>query len=57
MELMYRYRGVSQAEIGKMLGCLDYTSVSRERKRLRGRIEKDDVLRKALGEIETKLLS
>lgn len=57
MELMYRYGGVGQAEIGKMLGGLDYTSVSRERKRIRERIEKDDVLRKALGEIETKLLS
>jgi chromosomal replication initiation ATPase DnaA len=57
MELMYRYGGVSQAEIGKMLGRLDYTSVSRERKRLRERVETDTVLRKALGKIETKLLS
>jgi chromosomal replication initiation ATPase DnaA len=57
MELMYRYREVSQAEIGKMLGRLDYTSVSRERKRLRERVETDTVLRKALGKIETKLLS
>ena len=33
MELMYRYGGVSQSEIGKMMGDLDYTAVSRERKR------------------------
>jgi hypothetical protein len=36
MELMYRYGGVSQSAIGKMMGDLDYTAVSRERKRLRG---------------------
>ena len=40
MELMYRHGGVSQAEIGRVLGNLDYTAVSRERKRLRERMEK-----------------
>ena len=57
MELMYRHGRVSQAEIGNVLGKLDYTSVSRERKRLRERIEKKSALRKALREIETKLVS
>ena len=35
MELMYRHGAASQAEIGRVLGDLDYTAVSRERKRLR----------------------
>jgi chromosomal replication initiation ATPase DnaA len=47
MELMYRHGGVSQAEIGKMLGQLDYTSVSRERTRLRQKVEQKSALRKA----------
>jgi chromosomal replication initiation ATPase DnaA len=57
MELMYRYGAVGQAEIGKALGGLDYTAVSRERKRLRQRIETDKVLRMALVNIERKLMS
>jgi hypothetical protein len=57
MELMYRHGGMSQAEIGKVLGKLDYTSVSRERKRLRQKIEQKSSLRKALTAIETKLVS
>jgi len=55
MELMYRYGGVSQAEIGRVLGNLDYTAVSRERKRLRERMENDKRLKTALAKIETSL--
>jgi len=57
MELMYRYSGVSQAEIGRALGGLDYSAVSRERKRLREKIQQKRTLRAALHEIETKLTS
>jgi putative transposase len=57
MELMYRHGAVSQAEIGKLLGQIDYTSVSRERARLREKIEQKSALKKALREIETKLVS
>ena len=39
MEMIYRYAAVSQAEIGNIFGGLDYTAVSRERTRLRRRIE------------------
>ena len=56
LELMYRYGGASQARIGELVG-LDYTAVSRERKRLRDRIESDKGLRKALREIEVAVLS
>ena len=57
MELVYRYGGVSQAEIGKVLGNLDYTAVSRERKRLRERVEKDKSLKTALEKIDRSLMS
>jgi hypothetical protein len=57
MELMYRYGGVSQAEIGNVLGGLDYSAVSRERKRLREKAPQERRLRAALEEIESSLIS
>jgi hypothetical protein len=57
MGLMYRYSGVSQAEIGEVLGNLHYTAVSRERKRLRERVENDETVKPALEKIETSLMS
>jgi putative transposase len=56
LELMYRLGGTSQARIGGLMG-LDYMAVSRERKRLRDRIESDKRLRKRLREIEASVLS
>jgi REP element-mobilizing transposase RayT len=56
LELMYRHGGGSQTRIGELVG-LDYTAVSRERKRLRDRIESDKRLKKRLNEIEVSLLS
>jgi len=57
MELMYRHGAVGQAEIGKALGGLDYTAVSRERKRLRQRIKTDKTMKMALVNIQRKLMS
>jgi putative transposase len=57
MELMYRYGGVGQAGIGKVLGGLDYSAVSRERKRLREKAQQGRALRATLHEIETTLIS
>ena len=57
MEMIYRYSGISQAEIGKMFGGLDYTAVSRERTRLRGRIEEVPALSKAVRGLERVLMS
>jgi putative transposase len=57
MELMYRHSGVSQAQIGKILGDLDYTAISRERKRLREKVEKERGLKAALDKIEKSLMS
>lgn len=57
MEMIYRYANVSQAEIGKMFGGLDYTAVSREPARLRRRIEEEPVLNKAVRGMEMKFVS
>ena len=52
LELVYRHGGgIKQAEIGRLFGGLDYTAVSRERKRLRDKAEQDNKLRRALVEI------
>lgn len=55
MELMHRYSGARQREIGEQLEGLDYTLVSRERKRLREMIERDPKVRKWYKEIEERL--
>jgi putative transposase len=52
MEMMYRNGKISQEEIGKRLGDLDYSAVSRERRRLRERLEGDRKLRRAMEEID-----
>ena len=52
MEMMYRYGKISQEEIGKRLGGLDYSAVSRERTRLRERLESDRKLRRTIEEID-----
>jgi len=57
METIYRHAGLSQAEIGRMFEGLDYTAVSRERTRLRQRIEENPTLSKAIKAIEMKLMS
>jgi hypothetical protein len=55
MEMLYRHGEMSQAANGKLLGGLDYTTVSRERKRLRDRVREDKNLGIALAEIEDSL--
>jgi putative transposase len=56
LELMYRYGAASQARIGEMVG-LDYTAVSRERKRVRDRAESDKRLKNRLHEAELAVRS
>jgi putative transposase len=41
MEMIHRYSGVGQGEIGGYLGGMDYTSVSHERSRIRKRMEEN----------------
>ena len=57
MELVYRYSGISQGEIGEHLGGMDYTAVSRERKRLREKMEQDSKLKRWANEIGARLMS
>lgn len=55
MEMLYRHGQLSQAAIGKIMGGLDYTTVSRERKRLRESAQQNKRLGAAMGEIEEQL--
>ena len=54
MELPYRYAGLTQSEIGKLLG-IDYTGVSVARKRLIHLLEKDKKLKEIMERIKTGL--
>jgi putative transposase len=57
MEMMYRYGKISQEEIGKRLGGLDYSAVSRERTRLRERLDGDRKLQRTMKEIDNIIKS
>jgi REP element-mobilizing transposase RayT len=52
IDFLYRYGAMKQGEIGKRLGGLDYSTVSRERTRLRERVNHDRTLEKTVREIE-----
>jgi len=51
MELMYQYSRMTQREIGQRLGKLDYSAVSRERKRFRERSQGEHSLEESMEEI------
>jgi REP element-mobilizing transposase RayT len=55
LEMVYRHGGLRQAEIGQLFGGLDYTAVSRERKRLRDKADQDSKIRRAMTEIENQM--
>ncbi len=56
LELVYRHGGaIKQAAIGRLFGGLDYTAVSRERKRLREKVESDANLRRAVAKLENQI--
>ena len=59
MEMLYRYCGISQTEIGRIMGGVDYSAVSLARRRLRDKIKNDkglmirfEKLKNALSEIK-----
>jgi len=52
MEMIYRYAGISPVKIGRMFEGLDCTAVSRERTRLRRRIEGEPALSQSVKGIE-----
>jgi len=55
MELIYRFCQISQPEIGKVVGGLDYAAVSQARGRLHKRLAQDEKLRKRFEEIHSSL--
>jgi hypothetical protein len=58
MEMMHRYSGASQEEIGGyLLGGIDYTSVSHERRRIRERLRDSATVKRWPRELEELLIS
>jgi len=56
MESLYHFGNITQAEIGQMVGKIDYSSVSVARKRLRINMEKDLSLKTRFQNILYELL-
>lgn len=56
MELLYRFCPVTQPEIGRLVGGIDYSAVSQARKRLRKRLETEPKLKKEFQKISEQLL-
>lgn len=54
-ELLYRYSGLTQPEIGKLLGGIDYSMVSKLRYRLKRKIEHDKQVKKQFTKAEGKV--
>jgi len=57
MEMMHRYSGMGQGEIGRHLGGMDYTAVSHERSRIRDRMRDDAKVKRWGRELEELLTS
>ena len=55
MEMLYRHGQLSQSGIGAELGGLDYTTVSRERRRIREKADLDKRLGRTMTEIDESL--
>jgi len=55
MELLYRFCKITQPEIGKLLGGIDYSAVSQARKRLNIKMENDQGLKKKFSALQSKL--
>jgi putative transposase len=56
MEMLYRICHITQPEIGKLLGGIDYSAVSQARKRLQIKIENDPDLAKKAVQIQNALV-
>jgi len=55
MELLYRHCRLTQIEIGKIVGGIDYSAVSQSRKRFRERMAQDASLKKKYDKIEKQI--
>lgn len=54
-ELLYRYSGLTQPEIGKLLGGIDYSAVSKLRCRLKRKMEHDKQVKEQYTTTEGKV--
>jgi len=54
-ELLYKYSGLNQKEIGKILGNIDYSAVSKLRIRMKKKMKENENIRKDLEELEQKI--
>jgi REP element-mobilizing transposase RayT len=55
MELLYRNCNITQQEIGRMLGGIDYSAVSQARKRLQEKIKSEKEWGKRFNEMQSKI--
>jgi chromosomal replication initiation ATPase DnaA len=56
MEVLYRYCELTQPEIGRLVGGIDYSAVSQARKRLQIRMEREPKLRKRFDTLTDQFL-
>ena len=56
MELLYRLCAITQPQIGKMVGGIDYSAVSQARKRLRKRMRENPEVRKKFERLNDQLI-
>lgn len=56
MEFLYRFCQITQPEIGRLVGGLDYSAVSQARKRLQVRLELEPKLKKRFNKLSDQLL-
>lgn len=56
MEFLYRFCEITQPEIGRLVGRIDYSAVSQARRRLQNRLERDEKLRQRFKVLNSELL-
>ena len=56
-ELLYKYSGLNQKEIGEILGNIDYSAVSKLRIRLKRKMENNEKIKKDFKKLEQKIIS
>jgi len=56
MELLYRFCQITQPEVGRLVGGIDYSAVSQARRRLQIRLEREPKLRKRFDKLSNHLL-
>lgn len=56
MELLYRFCRITQPEIGRLVGGIDYSAVSQARSRLQKRLDRDHKLRQRFSDLGDQLV-